>query len=233
MFKAFIIADEKGQAKRLVPELASKGLVCSIDSDLNKAADKIAQQALDLVLIAIDGAPHSAELISLARSVKQEINLPIIALLSREALHRLDSNLAVDDFVVEPWDAAEILARTKRVLGKTQDAVALEVIECSELTIDLARYEVYVSDRPIELTFKEYELLRFLASNKGRVFTREALLNEVWGYDYYGGDRTVDVHIRRLRSKLEDSTHTFIETVRNIGYKFKESELLRLTPLTS
>ena len=159
----------------------------------------------------------------MARSVKQEIHLPVIALLSREALHRLDSNLAVDDFVVEPWDAAEILARTKRVLGKTQDAVALEAIECGELTIDLARYEVYVSGRDVELTFKEYELLRFLAGNKGRVFTRETLLNEVWGYDYYGGDRTVDVHIRRLRSKLEDSTHTFIETVRNIGYKFKES----------
>jgi DNA-binding response OmpR family regulator len=75
----------------------------------------------------------------------------------------------------------------------------------------------------VTLTFKEFELLRFLASNMGRVFTREALLNEVWGYEYYGGDRTVDVHIRRLRSKLEDPAHTFIETVRNIGYKFKES----------
>ena len=71
------------------------------------------------------------------------------------------------------------------------------------------------------LTFREYELLKFLAGNRGRVFTREALLNKVWGYDYYGGDRTVDVHIRRLRSKTEDSNHAFIETVRNIGYRFK------------
>ena len=72
----------------------------------------------------------------------------------------------------------------------------------------------------VELTFKEYELLKFLASNRGRVYTREALLNKVWGYDYYGGDRTVDVHVRRLRSKIEDSKRTFIETVRNIGYRF-------------
>ena len=72
------------------------------------------------------------------------------------------------------------------------------------------------------LTFKEYELLKFLARTSGRVFTREALLNRVWGYDYYGGDRTVDVHIRRLRSKIEDSSHTFIETVRNIGYRFRK-----------
>jgi two-component system alkaline phosphatase synthesis response regulator PhoP len=73
------------------------------------------------------------------------------------------------------------------------------------------------------LTFREYQLLKFLASNKGKVFTREALLNKVWGWDYYGGDRTVDVHIRRLRSKIEDPTHTFIETVRNIGYRLREN----------
>jgi DNA-binding response OmpR family regulator len=79
-----------------------------------------------------------------------------------------------------------------------------------------------VGGNPVMLTFREYELLKFLASNRGRVFTREALLNRVWGYDYYGGDRTVDVHIRRLRSKIEDASHTFIETVRNIGYKFNK-----------
>ena len=76
--------------------------------------------------------------------------------------------------------------------------------------------------RPITLIFKEYHLLKFLTSNQGKVFIREALLNKVWGYDYYGGDRTVDVHIRRLRSKIEDSTHSFIDTVRNIGYKFRD-----------
>ena len=80
-----------------------------------------------------------------------------------------------------------------------------------------------MAGRLLALTFKEYELLKLLATNKGKVFTRESLLNEVWGYDYYGGDRTVDVHIRRLRSKIEDPTHTFIETVRNIGYKFKDA----------
>ena len=77
--------------------------------------------------------------------------------------------------------------------------------------------------RIVELTFKEYELLKLLASNSGRVYSREALLDQIWGYDYYGGDRTVDVHVRRLRSKIEDSTHTFIETVRNIGYRFKKT----------
>ena len=93
-------------------------------------------------------------------------------------------------------------------------------MRCGALTIDLSNYRVTVDDDPLVLTFKEYELLRFLAANKDKVFTREALLNRVWGYDFYGGARTVDVHIRRLRSKIEDRTHTFIETVRNVGYRF-------------
>ena len=99
-----------------------------------------------------------------------------------------------------------------------------ELIKDGDLVIDLAKYEVSVGGRPVLLTFREYELLKFMTSNRGRVFTREALLTKVWGYDYFGGDRTVDVHIRRLRSKIEDSHHTFIETVRSIGYRFiKES----------
>jgi DNA-binding response OmpR family regulator len=223
LFRASIIADGKGQIARLGAELASKGLLCSMDTDGKKTAQKVFGRDLDLVFIAIDGKTDNSEMINLAQGIKQESYLPVIALISKEVLHRLDSGLVVDDFVVEPWDANEIVIRAKRLVGKAGDTSNQDLIRCGDLTIDLAKYEVHVNNRPIELTFKEYELLRFLARNKGRVFTREALLNEVWGYDYYGGDRTVDVHITRLRSKLEDPSHTFVETVRNIGYKFKES----------
>jgi DNA-binding response OmpR family regulator len=222
LFRAYIIADGKGPIARLGSELASRGLLCSVDTDGKKTAQNISAQDLDLVFIAIDGKPDSMEMINLAQGIKRESHLPVIALLSKEALHKVDSSVFVDDFVIEPWNADEIALRAKRILGKTENTPGRERIECGDLTIDPDKYEVYVNNRPIELTFKEYELLRFLATNKGRVFTREALLNEVWGYDYYGGDRTVDVHIRRLRGKIEDSTHIFIETVRNIGYKFKE-----------
>jgi len=222
LLKALIVTDEKGRVARLGSELAHTGLLCSIDSYSEKVIEKVNDQAPDVVLVAIDGAATSSEAVRIAQSIKKDSHLPVIALLSREALNRLDSGMVVDDFVVEPWDATEVVARTKRLLTKTEEP-SPEIIECGDLTIDLAKYEVRVNDSPIELTFKEYELLRFLALNKGRVFTREALLNEVWGYDYYGGDRTVDVHITRLRGKIEDSGHTFIETVRNIGYKFKET----------
>lgn len=223
MFKVFVIADEEELVRRLGSELDSRGFLCSFNSDGRKALESVGERAFDLVLVAIDGTPNSSEIAHLAATIKQENNLPVIALLSREALRRLDSGLTVDDFVVEPWVATEVAARAKRVLGATKNAASKELIKCGDLTIDLAKYEVYVNGRQVDLTFKEYELLKFLASNRGRVFTRDTLLNKVWGYDYFGGDRTVDVHIRRLRSKIEDSTHTFIETVRNIGYKLNES----------
>jgi len=98
-----------------------------------------------------------------------------------------------------------------------------KIIKCGDLVIDLAKCQVSVGIRLVTLTFREYQLLKFLAGNQGKVFTRDALLDKVWGWDYYGGDRTVDVHIRRLRSKIEDRNHSFIETVRNIGYRFKEN----------
>ena len=94
------------------------------------------------------------------------------------------------------------------------------MISLGDLVINQSRYEVTISDIRIMLTFKEYELLRLFASSPGTVFTREQLLSKIWGYDYFGGTRTVDVHIRRLRSKIEDANHTFIETVWNVGYRF-------------
>ncbi|OGO06103.1 MAG: hypothetical protein A2Y60_06630 [Chloroflexi bacterium RBG_13_54_9] len=223
MFRATIIADRKEQVTRLGSELAGKGLICSIDTDGRKAAQKISRQALDLVLVTVDGTPDSSEMMHLARCIKKETGLPVVALLSRQALYRLDSGLIADDFVVEPWDAMEVAERAKRILRKSGSIGDRELIRCGDLVIDQAKYEVSINGKAIALTFREYELLKFLASNGGRVFTRDKLLDEVWGYDYYGGDRTVDVHIRRLRSKIEDSTHTFIETVRNIGYGFKAS----------
>jgi two-component system, OmpR family, alkaline phosphatase synthesis response regulator PhoP len=125
-----------------------------------------------------------------------------------------------NDFVVKPVNPLELRARIRRITNPTGLSKEKDVMKSGDLIIDIAQCEVSVAGRPVELTFKEYELLKFLVNNKARVFTREQLLNELWGFDYYGGDRTVDVHIRRLRGKIEDADHTFIDTVRSIGYKF-------------
>lgn len=222
LFSVIIVADETESIDKLSSGLAEKDFACSILPDVEDAIEQITGERPDLMLIAMDGVSANSGMLSLPRLVKREMRLPVIALASREALCRLEFATSVDDFVVDPWDVAEVVARAKRVLHRTNHINSEELIKCGDLMIDLARCEASVSGRLVPLTFKEYELLKFLASNKDRVFTRESLLNQVWGYDYYGGDRTVDVHVRRLRSKIEDSTHTFIETVRNVGYKFRD-----------
>lgn len=222
MFKVFIIADATDQIRELGSGLSHNGFTCSITPDGENAIEQLIEQAPDWVLIAMDGSSASLEIRDMLQRIKQEGHLPVIALISKEALDSVDSSLGIDDFVVEPWDATEVVARAKRALWRTNNVESKELIKCGDLVIDLGRCQVSINSRLVALTFKEYELLKFLASNRGRVFTREALLNRVWGYDYYGGDRTVDVHIRRLRSKIEDGRHTFIDTVRNIGYKFRE-----------
>ena len=146
-----------------------------------------------------------------------------IALLAPEQVETFDSTLAVDDFLVWPVPTAELVARLRRALWRRTGVDSDNAVRCGDLVMDLSSYRVFLSGRPVDLTFKEYELLRFLATHPDRVFTRETLLNRVWGYEFYGGARTVDVHIRRLRSKLEDAEHSFIETVRNVGYRFKPS----------
>ena len=222
MPRVFIIANESEQARKLRSELAQRGFDCLIIPNKDGAIEQIAGQSLGVMLLDTDEATTGSEAWEQAQRIRQERYTPIIALVSREKLNGLDSSTGIDDFVVKPWEANEVTARIKRTLRQKESIDSEDIISCGDLVIDSAKCEVLLSGKPIILTFKEYQLLKFLANNKGKVFTRDVLLDKVWGWDYYGGDRTVDVHIRRLRSKIEDSTHTFIETVRNIGYKFKE-----------
>ena len=220
MVNILIIAEESEAVTELHSRLAQNGFVCSITSDERNVIEQMTELAPNLVLVEVKG--HQADSRrELCRKIKQKRHMPIIALLSRDELGNLDGDFNIDDFVLTPSGFDELLLRVERLLERTGNASS-KLIKCDDLVIDLARCDVSVADRSVMLTFKEYELLKFLTLNRGRVFTRDALLNRVWGYDYYGGDRTVDVHIRRLRSKIEDPNHTFIETVRNIGYRFKK-----------
>ena len=218
MINIFIIAGESEKIKELSLELTQRDFVCLLVPE-EGLVERLSKEAPDLVLVEMDGC-SSNSVRKLSQKIKREGHLPVIGLVGKKALDSFDVTLNIDDFVVEPWDATEVTARVKQVLWRVSKISSSELIKCGDLVIDLAKYEVSLGGRLIALTFREYGLLKFLASNRGRVFSRETLLSKVWGYDYYGGDRTVDVHIRRLRSKVEDSTHNFIETVRNIGYKF-------------
>lgn len=214
-----IVAEGNEAITELFSGLAQNGFTCSINSNGKGIIEQVIEQCPDLVLVATDSHSRIGEL---SQGIKQAKPLPIIALARLETLDSLNGHLDVDDFVIEPYDVRELTLRVNRLLKKNGNTNSGELIRCGDLVIDLAKCEASVGGKLVMLTFREYELLKFLARNSGRVFTRQALLNKVWGYDYYGGDRTVDVHIRRLRSKIEDSTHTFIETMRNIGYRFKK-----------
>jgi DNA-binding response OmpR family regulator len=128
-----------------------------------------------------------------------------------------------DDFIITPFLPQELEARIQHLLWRAGRGVRPELITYGPLSLNVETYQAMLEDRPLDLTFMEYELLRFLASSPGQVFTREVLLNRVWGYEYFGGARTVDVHIRRLRAKMGEEHASLISTVRGVGYKLGQS----------
>ncbi len=219
MSRILIVAQRTKSIDELCLSLTQKGYTCSLAAVEETITEQIAERNPDLILVESDTHTQNKELLG---QIKQDKNLPIIVLLDTEGPGIADGQPGlIDDFVVKPYRLNELELRIKRLLLRRESPDGGEQIKCGDMIIDMAKCEVTVGGRPIMLTFKEFQLLKFLASSQGRVFTREALLNKVWGYEYYGGDRTVDVHIKRLRSKIEDANHSFIETVRNIGYRLR------------
>jgi DNA-binding response OmpR family regulator len=143
----------------------------------------------------------------------------LMAVLRFEQIRALDGHTPLDDFVADGVTGEEVRARL-RLMSEEDKSTAVPV---GELELDEDRYEVRVGGVQVDLTFKEFELLRFLMTRPGKVFTREILLEQVWGYDYFGGARTVDVHIRRIRAKIEREGHAYIRTIRGVGYIFEHT----------
>jgi DNA-binding response OmpR family regulator len=149
---------------------------------------------------------------------------PVLALVSGTQLQELElRDELFDDFCLAPFHPTELEARVRHLLWRVGGGARPDVIEYRELSLNLETYQASIAGRPLDLTYMEYELLKFLAQNPGKVFTREMLLNRVWGYEYYGGARTVDVHVRRLRAKLGEEHAGLIQTVRSVGYRFGQS----------
>jgi DNA-binding response OmpR family regulator len=152
------------------------------------------------------------------------VDVPLFTVVTEGGLAAVTADWGVDDVLLDTAGPAEVEARLRLALGKLEACSAHEVapdeIRAGELVIDEATYTARISGRLLDLTYKEFELLRYIAAHPGRVFTRAQLLQEVWGYDYFGGTRTVDVHVRRLRAKLGTEYEALIGTVRNVGYRF-------------
>ena len=178
---------------------------------------------LDLMLPGIDGI----EVCKRMRADKDISSTPVIMLTAKDMeddkINGLD--VGADDYITKPFSVKELIARVNAVLRRYEKSRVKEEdsIEIDEIKIDLKNYEVYKNGQKVDLTLKEFELLKLLAQNRGQVLSRNSLLDNIWGYEYFGETRTVDVHIRHLRKKIEDNDKKpkYIETVRGVGYKFK------------
>ncbi len=174
----------------------------------------------------VDCTGDSERAWAFVRSLRREraTDLPVLMLVGGGQLDDLDlRDELFDDFCISPFHPAEFEARLRHLLWQVGGGSQPPTIQYDDLSLNVETYQATIGGRPLDLTYMEYELLKFLAQNPGKVFTREMLLSRVWGYEYYGGARTVDVHIRRLRAKFGEEHAGLIHTVRSVGYRFGQS----------
>lgn len=188
--------------------------------DLSSLSDAVANGSPEIVTMDLrtgeNALSHCKDLVG---NYDQVGEAPRLAVVESTEIGDLQSRY-IDDFILYPYENSELALRLSRLLSRNQSFKSGKMVEMDGLAIDTDSFEVSVDGRQLTLTFKEFELLRFLAAHPGRVHTREALLNQVWGYEYFGGLRTVDVHVRRIRAKLGIRHENMIQTVHGVGYKF-------------
>ena len=214
-----LLAGQNNGVGPLVDMLGRAGLACLRGSDLSELDGDGPEQQPEAALVdlaSIDQA-QGRQLIEQCKDRR----IPVLALAPLDGESQYDPTLNPDELVFYPVREGELLPRLQQAVYRVRGPASSQVLRAGELTIDLERYEVMVAGRRVSLKYKEFQLLVLLASNPGRVYSRESLLSQVWEYDYLGGTRTVDVHVRRLRSKIESPGRTFIETIYQVGYRFK------------
>ncbi len=219
--RILVVSKSQQEANSLMLLMTEQGYTADKVQSGKEALAMIERYGPDAVIVDVKQCGDQ-ELRHLHDVINSSRSAQFLGLMNRETAIDCESTLGLDDFVLEPYEPAELITRLERLVRHRDEAAKSELIKCGDLVIDPGKYEVRLAGKLIPLTLKEYNLLCFLASKRGLVFSRKVLLSKIWGYDYFGGARTVDIHIRRLRSKIEDSRHSFIETVRGAGYKFKE-----------
>ncbi len=221
-----LIADDNKQITSVLSQYAkNEGYSVLIANDGQEALDSFRRNKPDIILL--DVMMPVLDGFQVCREIRRESSVPIIMITARgedfEKIMGLD--IGADDYIVKPFSNGEVMARVRAIMRRvTVSAPAEQVFECGNLRINLENYVVEVGGNVVKLTKKEIEILWLLASNINIVFSRDQLLDKIWGYDYYGDSRTVDSHIKRLRAKLDEYPHEGweIETFWGVGYKFAE-----------
>lgn len=227
MTKILIVEDESSFSEALAFLLGKEGFEVVVAEDGRTALDLFAKEGADLILLDLMIPEVSG--VEVCRRVRTTSQVPIIMLTAKDA--EIDKvvglELGADDYVTKPYSSRELIARIKAVLRRgisdTELQGDLEVICVGPIRLDTARHQASINGNPIALPLKEFELLEFLMRNSGRVLTRSQLIDRVWGGDYFGDTKTLDVHIKRLRSKLEiePANPVLIQTIRGLGYKLE------------
>ena len=220
MYRVLFVTDDWANKKALKSALIERRFSVTPVTSPDVLDDAFAPPRTYVLVADLERCADAAKL---CQAIKRERTLkeaPLVLLVTEEQLGRMDVSWGFDDYLTLPVSATRLAERLNFLMWKLHRVELKNGFVLGDLTIDVERYEVRVRGEPVDLTYKEFELLKFLASHPGKVFSREALLDKVWGYDYYGGTRTVDVHIRRLRAKIEIHGAAYLETVRNVGYKF-------------
>ena len=197
-----------------LPELLEAAFQVKVIEDPEEVRPETAEAWTVLV---VDARLEPGRRLRASTRVAEDTGVPVLVVVEAEQLRLLDSADSFADFLVAPIDPDELSLRISRIV---QTQATSEILTYRDLDLDTATYQARVAGRPMDLTFMEYELLRFFLANPVRVWSREQLLARVWGYDYFGGARTVDVHVRRLRAKLGESRAGWVTTVRSVGYRF-------------
>ena len=222
-----LIADDNKQITSILSQYAEKeGYEVETAEDGQEVLDKFDDESINLILL--DVMMPKIDGFEVCRLIREKSMVPIIMITARsedfEKIMGLD--IGADDYIIKPFSPSEVMARVRAVLRRlAQDSPSTKnVLQIDNLVIDLTSYLVKIDGTEVKLTKKEIELLWTLASTRNKVFTRDNLLNSLWGYDYYGESRTVDTHIKRLRAKLEEYPHPKwdITTIWGVGYKFEE-----------
>ena len=218
MYNVVVLIDN-GVGSVLADAVARAGMTCRVEDGGELSHESYGTEVPDVVVLDLS----SLAVLEARKAVGacRERKVPVVAALPRDALANYDPALNPDELIICPTTDDELMLRVNQAVFRVHGPSGSQALTIGDLSIDLERYEVSVAGRRVTLTYKEFQLLSLLASNPGRVYTREALLSQVWGYDYLGGTRTVDVHVRRLRSKVESPGRSFVETIWNVGYRFK------------
>lgn len=203
----------------IYPADASEEVMAAVvlaGGDIVEVRELSSTDVADADVLVVELADEPMRRLRVLDQIADEVGLPVLVVADVSSLALVERSSGVTDFVVEGCDPTEFGVRLRRLKGDDPD----QTLVFKDLELNPLTYQAALSGRPLDLTYMEYELLRFLVENQGRVWSREQLLSKVWGYDYYGGARTVDVHVRRVRAKIGEERASWITTVRSVGYRF-------------